>query len=140
VKTSFVYLVLGLVLGAYITVEVNLRGRAVPWPLVTAHVHLLLVGFVLTLVFGVATWLFPRPARDDTRYRPWLADVVYWLLAVSTALRALGEVEATLGGRRGSPLAAAGGLGQLGAALLFAVNMWSRIRMPAVPPPPSPRG
>jgi hypothetical protein len=30
---------------------------------------------------------------------------------------------------------AAGGLGQLAGALLFVINMWSRVRMPAVPAP-----
>jgi hypothetical protein len=28
---------------------------------ITAHVHLLLVGFMLMIVMGVATWMFPRP-------------------------------------------------------------------------------
>lgn len=61
VRTSFAFLLLGLLLGGYIAVEINLRGRAVAWPLITAHVHLLLVGFMLMLVFGVATWMFPVP-------------------------------------------------------------------------------
>jgi len=26
---------------------------------------------------GVATWMFPRPARDDASYRPALAEAVY---------------------------------------------------------------
>jgi heme/copper-type cytochrome/quinol oxidase subunit 1 len=138
VKTSFVFLVLGLALGAYVAVEVNLLGRAVPWPLITAHTHLLLVGFMLMLVFGVATWMFPRPARDDARYRPGLASLVYWLLTVSTAVRALGELAAAVTGSRGSPLAGLGGLGQVVAALVFVVNMWTRVRMPgsAASPPP----
>jgi heme/copper-type cytochrome/quinol oxidase subunit 1 len=130
VKTSFVFLLLGLILGSYVTLQVNLAGRGVPWPLVTAHVHLLLVGFLLMLVFGVATWMFPRPARDDARYRPWLAWVVYWLLTVSTIVRTLGELAAASAGTRGAPLAALGGLGQLAAALAFVVNMWARVRMP----------
>lgn len=131
VKTSFVFLVAGMLLGGYATVEVNLRGRGVPWPLITAHVHLLLVGFVLMLIFGVATWMFPRPARDDARYRPGLAEAVYWVLTVSTALRALGELSAAAAGLRGgSWLAALGGTGQLAATLLFVVNMWVRVRMP----------
>jgi heme/copper-type cytochrome/quinol oxidase subunit 1 len=140
IKTSFVFLIAGLVLGGYIAVEVNLLGRAVPWPLITAHVHLLLVGFLLTLVFGVATWMFPRPVREDVRYRPWLAWLVYWLLAASTVVRALGELGAAIAGARGSLLAALGGLGQLVAAAAFVVNMWTRVRMPggvAPPPPPS---
>ena len=138
IKTSFVFLLLGLILGGYITVVVNLAGRAVPWPLITAHVHLLLVGFMLTLVFGVATWMFPRPAREDARYRPGLAWLVYWLLTASTVVRMLGELGAAVAGARGTPLAALGGLGQLAAALVFVVNMWTRVRMPGglAPPPP----
>ncbi len=136
IKTSFVFLFLGMLLGAYATVEVNVMGRAVPWPLVTAHVHLVLVGFMLMLVFGVATWMFPRPAREETRYRPWLAEVVYWLLTLATVARTLGELaSAVVGVRGGSPVAALGGLGQLAAALLFVVNMWVRVRMPVVAPP-----
>ena len=137
IKTSFVFLLLGMVLGTYATVEVNLRGRGVPWPLVTAHVHLILVGFMLMLVIGVATWMFPRAARDDPRYRPGLAEAVYWLLTVSTGVRTVGELASAVAGTRGgSPLAALGGFGQLAGALLFVVNMWVRVRMPSVAPPP----
>ena len=136
VKTSFVFLLLGLAVGGYVAIEVNLLGRAVPWPLITAHTHLLLVGFMLMLVFGVATWMFPRPARDDARYRPGLAWLVYWLLTVSTAVRALGELAAAVTGSRGSPLAGLGGLGQVAAAMLFVVNMWTRVRMPGGPTSP----
>jgi heme/copper-type cytochrome/quinol oxidase subunit 1 len=137
VKTSFVFLLLGLLLGGYVAVQVNVAGRGVPWPLITAHVHLLLVGFLLMLVFGIATWMFPRPGRDDARYRPRLAWVVYWLLTVSTVVRTLGELGAAITGSRGSVLAAVGGLGQLAATIVFVVNMWTRIRMPggAAPPP-----
>ena len=138
VKTSFAFLLLGLILGGYITVEVNLLGRAVAWPFITAHVHLVLVGFMLMLVFGVATWMFPRPARDDGRYRPGLAWLVYWLLTASTVVRVLGEFAATAAGARGSSLAALGGLGQLAAAVVFVANMWTRVRMPGGIAPPSP--
>lgn len=139
VKTSFVFLLLGLLLGGYVAVEVNVLGRGVPWPLITAHVHLLLVGFLLMLVFGIATWMFPRPGRDDARYRPGLAWVVYWLLTASTIVRALGEIGAAIAGSRGSLLAAVGGLGQLAAAIVFIVNMWTRIRMPGGVVPPQTR-
>jgi hypothetical protein len=100
--------------------------------------HVLLVGFLLTLVFGVATWMFPRPARDDARYHPGLAWLVYWLLTASTAIRALGEVGAAVVSSRGSPLAALGGLGQLVAAIVFVANMWTRVRMPGPIAPQQP--
>jgi heme/copper-type cytochrome/quinol oxidase subunit 1 len=136
VKTSFVFLLLGLALGGWATFQVHILGRGVPWPLITAHVHVVLVGFFLMLVFGVATWLFPRPARDDLRYRPGLAMAVYWVLTVSTGLRALGELGLAAAGQRGgSLLAAVGAMGQLAGAALFVVNAWTRIRMPATRPP-----
>jgi len=139
VKTSLVFLLLGLALGAYITLEVNVAGRGVPWPLITAHVHLLLVGFLLMLVFGVATWMFPRPAREDARYRPELAHVVYWAMTGGTAARAAAEILVGLHGTAGlRPLIAAAGITQLVDAGLFVVNMWSRVRMPAPAPTPGP--
>jgi hypothetical protein len=83
---------------------------------------------------GVATWMFPRPAKDDARYRPELAEAVYWVMTLATALRAIAEV---LAGWSAAPflrvLVAVGGLGQLLGAALFVVNMWTRVRMPTIP-------
>jgi heme/copper-type cytochrome/quinol oxidase subunit 1 len=139
IKTAFVFLLAGLGLGAIILVSEFVLGRHPPRLYVTAHAHLLLVGFMLMLVMGVATWMFPRPARDDRRYRPGLAEAAYWLTAAGTALRAAAEIAT---GHWGTPglrlLVAAGGLGQLAGAALFAVNMWWRVRMPIVAPPASP--
>src|SRR5262249_14783388 len=104
--------------------------------LVTAHAHLLLVGFMLMIVMGVATWMFPRPARDDTRYRSELADAVYWVMTVATAARAGAEIAASLVGWLGLRwLIALGGLGRLAGALLFVLNMWRRVRMPPAAAP-----
>jgi heme/copper-type cytochrome/quinol oxidase subunit 1 len=136
IKTSFVFLLVGLSLGGYMTISRFVVGARVPPLFVTAHVHLLLVGFVLMLVIGVATWMFPRPARDDARYRPELAGAVYWIMTASTIVRAFAEVGLGLWGP--TPLrilAAAGGLGQLAAAVLFVGNMWSRVRMPSASAP-----
>jgi heme/copper-type cytochrome/quinol oxidase subunit 1 len=131
VKTSFVFLTLGLLLGGWIIVGEFVLGTYPPRLLVTAHVHLLLVGFMLMIVMGVATWMFPRPSREDTRYRPELAEAVYWVMALSTALRAAAELLlAYTGALALGWLIAAGGLGQVAGALLFVGNMWSRVRMP----------
>ncbi len=138
IKTSFVFLVAGLLLGGYVSVGELLLGRYPPRLFITAHAHLLLVGFMLMMVMGVATWMFPRPARDDARYRPELAEAVYWTMTGSTALRALAELGTGLAGVPTlGVLITLGGLGQLAGAALFVANMWWRVRMPSVPPPPS---
>jgi len=135
IKTSFVFLLAGLVLGAVIVVNQFVLNVYPPRLHVTAHVHLLLVGFMLLIVMGVATWMFPRPARDDVRYRAELAEVVYWVMTIATALRATCEIA---GGFSAAPAlrygVALGGLGQLAGAALFVLNMWTRVRMPRVPP------
>ncbi len=131
IKTSFAFLIAGVLLGSYLSVGQFLAGAYPPRLVITAHVHLLLVGFMIMIVMGVATWMFPRPARDDRRYRPGLAETVYWLMTVATCVRAIAEM---LGGYTDSTalrvMIALGGLGQAGGVLLFVVNMWTRVRMP----------
>jgi cbb3-type cytochrome oxidase subunit 1 len=138
IKTSFVFLVAGLAVGAYLVVAQFLFEAYPPRLLITAHAHLLLVGFMLMMVMGVATWMFPRPARDDTHYRPELAEAVYWVMTTATGVRALAEVLVALVGALGLRwLIALGGLGQLAGAALFVLNMWWRVRMPPAAAPPA---
>jgi cbb3-type cytochrome oxidase subunit 1 len=136
IKTSFVFLLLGVLLGGYIVVAEFVVGRYPSRLLITAHVHLLLVGFLLMIVMGVATWMFPRPGKDDMRYRPGLAEAVYWTMTLATAGRASAEIVSTLW--PWPPfrlLIAAGGLGQLVGTGLFVMNMWWRVRMPPAAAP-----
>jgi cbb3-type cytochrome oxidase subunit 1 len=136
IKTSFVFLLIGLALGGYIIISEFVVGIHPPPLFITAHVHLLLVGFVLMLIIGVATWMFPRPARDDGRYRPELTEAVYWIMTVSTIARAVAEIGVGLWGLAALRLlVAVGGLGQLAGAAAFVVNMWWRVRMPSAAAP-----
>ena len=138
IKTSFVFLLAGLLLGVHIVIAQFVLDTYPPRLLVTAHAHLLLVGFMLMMVMGVATWMFPRPARDDTRYRPELAEAVYWVMTVATALRAGAEIAVALAGLLGLRwLIAVGGVGQLAGTALFVLNMWWRVRMPPAAAPPA---
>jgi heme/copper-type cytochrome/quinol oxidase subunit 1 len=136
IKTSLIFLVAGLLLGGYVSVAEFVVGAYPPRLFITAHVHLLLVGFMLMMIMGVATWMFPRPARDDTRYRPGLAEAVYWVVTLSTVVRASAEVVGGLVHARAVELLVTlGSLGQLVGAVVFVVNVWWRVRMPAIPPP-----
>ncbi len=138
IKTSFVFLLAGLAIGGYILVVEFVFGHYPAPFLITAHVHLLLVGFMLLLVMGVATWMFPRPGKDDVRYRPELAEAAYWVMTVATALRATAEIIASVSAVSALRfLITVGGIGQLVAAALFVLNMWWRVRMPAAAAPPN---
>ena len=134
IKTSFVFLLTGLGLGGYIIVAQFVVGTYPPRPLITAHVHLLLVGFMLTIVMGVATWMFPRPAlmrRATARS----CRGVYWPSTSRPRSGRGGGPPRATGAPRLGGLIAAGGIGQLGAVVLFVLNMWWRVRIPATAGP-----
>lgn len=129
IKTGIGFLAVGLALGFWLVVQRELLGR---WPhpnLVSAHAHAVLIGFVMFLILGVALWLFPRAAKDDTRYTPGRAEAAYWILFVSTSSRFVAEaarawVEAGWLGW----VVVLGGLGQAAGLLFYFWTMWTRIR------------
>lgn len=129
IKTGIGFLALGLGLGVYLLVRRELLGI---WPepyLVSAHVHAVLVGFVMFLILGVALWLFPRAQKGDERYRPERVLVAYWILSLATAGRFAGEAtrawqaDAWLGW-----VVMLGGLGQAVGLGVYFWTIWPRIR------------
>jgi len=128
-KTAVGFLAVGLAIGAWMLARRELLGR---WPApheVSAHVHAVQVGFVMMMILGVALWLFPRPDREDTRYRPALANLAYWLVTVGTAARLAGELARPLSDALALRVAVVvSGLLQAAGLLVYFHTMWSRIR------------
>ncbi len=125
------FLVTGILLGLWYLVRRETSG-VLPTPReVSAHTHALLVGFVMMVIAGVALWIFPRPAAGDTRYKPLLAEVAWWLLAPGTALRVVGELLAGAAALAPLPIRVAiivGGIAQVtGLAMVF-LTLYPRIR------------
>lgn len=128
-KTGVLFLAAGLALGAWMMVRREILG-AFPSPYqVSAHTHAIAVGFVMSMIMGVALWIFPRPARDDERYSPRLAEWSYWFVMLGTAGRIVGEL---LRGPNASPALRWGivvsSFAQIGGIAVFFFTMWSRIR------------
>jgi len=129
IKTGIGFLVVGLGIGGWMIVQRELRQQYPNTYEISAHTHAIFVGFVMMMILGVALWLFPRPERTDTRYRPALAEAAYWCVTVGTGARVIGEL---LRIGSGAPwlrwgIVAAGFL-QIAGILLFFYTMWSRIR------------
>ena len=127
-KTAILFLVAGLGIGGWMLVQRELTGVVTPY-VTSAHTHAILVGFVMMMILGVALWMFPRPAKGDTRYRPYLAESAYWMVTTGTAVRVVGEL---LHSRTDSDALrfaiVVAGLLQIAGILTFFATMWSRIR------------
>jgi heme/copper-type cytochrome/quinol oxidase subunit 1 len=128
-KTAIGFLLLGVALGFYMLARRELDGG---WPSpwwISAHTHAILVGFVMMMILGVALWMFPRPAREDRRFDPRLAEVAYWLLTFGTAVRVGSElVRPTSAGAAIRWTIVAGGAAQTLGLAFFFWTMWTRIR------------
>jgi len=129
IKTGLAFLAIGLLLGAALLTRRELAG-VFPHPyLISAHVHAVGVGFLMFLILGVALWLFPKPARGDTRYRPAWIVFAYWVLLVATAGRVAAELaRASLDAGWLRVVVLVMGFGQLVGLAVYFHTMWSRIR------------
>ncbi|MFO1011534.1 MAG: hypothetical protein U1F29_15850 [Planctomycetota bacterium] len=130
-KTSIVFLVFGMLVGLHIGAAEYAGWGTLRQPYIVAHTHLLLIGFLLMLIMGVAQWMFPKPAESDTRHKPERAVLAWWLLTIGVSARATGEfVSAYVSSRTlGIAIFAAACLEVL-AVIVFFVNLWPRIRSP----------
>jgi hypothetical protein len=117
IRASLCHLVGGFVLGALLLAS---KGIALPpsvWVLRSVHIEMLLVGWVIQLVLGVAIWIFPRFVLHR---RPRQSAITAWL---AFALLNLGVVLVCAG----EATAAAGRISELAAAASFAIHLWGRL-------------
>ena len=142
VKASIIYLALGAVLGVILLIN-----RWIPLgPAVSAlrasHLQFLVVGWLTQFIIGVAWWLFPplaiglrddssQPVRRGQTQRG--SEALFWAalacLNAGILLRALFDpLHSWTKISFFSVLAGVSGLFLLAAAVLFAVNLWGRVR------------
>ena len=118
VKASLTYLGIGTVLGLLMVLWPDTR-----FTIIRIHVHLLLLGFMAMMIYGVGYHILPRfmgrpvySARLGNT-QVWLANITLIGLSVSWIL------EASQGGIWHS-LAILFGLGQAVSIFLFIINLW----------------
>ncbi|MDP2301024.1 MAG: hypothetical protein Q8N03_01205 [Ignavibacteria bacterium] len=129
IKTSLVFLVLGIVTGLYMSFAKYVFQTGYTQELISAHTHLILVGSVMMMIMGVALWFFPRPEKDDKKYNPNLISTTYWLLTIATGLRFIFQVTTSFYfvGWVNIAIVIFSSL-QVVAMILFFYSMWGRIR------------
>lgn len=123
-KASLSWLVLGSTLGAAMAVHPV-------WTIYRpAHVHMMLLGFVTLMIFGIAYHVVPRFAGHPLHSRR-AAGVHWWTSNVGLACMVVGFVLRARGLAPGTGILAIGGTLSTVGAYLFAVLMWRTIDGPA---------
>ena len=128
IKTAFLFFIAGLLSGLYLYAA-KLFAWPSPYTLASAHGHLLLMGGVYMMILGVAVWFFPRPRKDDRKYKPSWILAFYWLFTLSTSGRFVLEI--VYGILRSSGLSIAAFVVtviQTIAAVGLVYSIWDRIR------------
>ena len=121
-RSALLHLLLGFTFGALMLANKGIPFNPLLWRLRAAHIELLLLGWLVQLVLGVAYWIVPRfwvqPPRGN-RFGAYLAfgllNLGVWLVALQTLF--------------GLPslLAFLGRLAEAGAAVAFASHIWPRV-------------
>jgi hypothetical protein len=126
VKAALLYLVAALALGVAVQIPAVARLPlvAVLWP---TYLHILVVGWLTQLIFGVAYWLFPRYSAEQPRGSERLGWVTFVLLNAGLLLRLVGEPRRALGGDAHVVLLVSAAA-QLLAVWAFVLNTWPRVR------------
>lgn len=100
-----------------------------PLWLTPVYIHLLVVGWITGMIFGVAYWMFPRYSKDQPRGIDWLAVGSFVLLYAGLLLRLLGEPLLALNPSPGvGRLLVYSALFQWLAGMAFIVNTWPRVK------------
>lgn len=128
IKTSFVCLALALIAGLLLSFqsELNLAGFGGVFPV---YVHLLVLGWVTQLIFGVVYWMFPKFSIEKPRRSESLGWWTYGLLNFGLLLRLIAEPIQSVqpNAVSGWTLVIAAAL-QFLAGLTFMINSWSRVK------------
>jgi hypothetical protein len=126
IKTALAWLVAGLALGVVSYLPLGGFPSATFAPV---YVHLLVVGWLTQLVFGVAYWMFPKASLEKPRGHEGLALATYALLNLGMAARAVGEPMLALApGETARGLVVASAVLQWLAVMAFVANTWPRVR------------
>jgi hypothetical protein len=130
VRTSLVYLVVGVGLGGVLLANLGLATSLLLPPLGTVHAHVLFVGWLLQFALGIAYWLLPRrrSALQPLAYSERIAFAGYALLNVGLVLRVLVEPLVALAETPLRPLLLLSAVLQVAAGMIFAAQLWNRAR------------
>ena len=122
IRTAFVHFSIGITAGTLIFLNKSFLIDHRLWTFLPVHIELLLAGWILNLVMGVAYWILPRLQEGSLRGNEKIVWTAFILLNAGVLITAFGELalpdhSSMLIGRTMEFLAAP----------LFASQVWRRV-------------
>ena len=128
-KTAMLYFLVGFGLGGVLLVAVGWQHQRIFSVLQPVYWHLLVVGWLMQCIFGVAYWMFPSFSKDQLQHRETLGWFTYGSLNLGLLLRAIVEPWHSLQPQAGVGwLLVPSAVLQVVAGWVFVLNTWGRIR------------
>ncbi len=122
VRLAFFNLFAGFTIGALILANKGISIHPMLWGLLPAHIELLLIGWIVQLIMGVAFWIAPRfwkPPRRGNETGAWMAfpliNIGVWLVVLNAFL------SISIG------MLVVGRIMELAAVIAFILHLWQRI-------------
>ncbi|HEX8681430.1 MAG TPA: hypothetical protein VF707_03900 [Ardenticatenaceae bacterium] len=129
IKTGFVHFAVSLIVGALLLLNGPLDLPRWVSALRPVYYHLLMVGWVTQLIFGVIFWMFPKQTREQPRGNERLAWFTYYTLNAGLLLRFLFEPWQALAPNTVAAWAlGAAALLQVAAGWSFIGASWARVK------------
>ena len=129
IKTALVYLALSLILGVLLAARSALALPDELAVLSPVFFHLLMVGWVTQLIFGMLFWMLPKYSKELPRGPEKVAWAAYLLLNSGLLLRAVGEPLVALRPEWGLGwLLGLSAVLQLSGGWAFIFNAWPRVK------------
>ena len=120
IRASLLYLLLGFTLGALMLAQKGISYYPPVWNLFSIHIDFLLIGWFAQLAMGVAFWILPRFSTGSPRGNVNLAWISFVLINAGLII---GVFQFWF-----PPAILTGRLLEVGAAIIFAISLWRRVK------------
>ena len=127
IKTALVWLGIGTTIGSLMLLQKGWPVMPIIWVLRLSHIHVLLVGWLLQIVFGVAYWMLPRFNAAGDRGNEQAMWLGYGAINSAVVCVLLHDLLLMVQIDWSSGLLSLAGTGYTVAALVFFWNAWKRV-------------
>lgn len=122
IRSSYVCLFVGMIIGASMLVHKAYPLHSAIWALLPVHIELLIIGWIVQFTMGTAYWILPRYLKDSSRGNIRLALLMVLLLNIGIAVVIIDRLTVT-----DLPIVVIGRLLEVSAVVLFIGLHWQRI-------------